>query len=287
MSLTLFLQIVFNGVVISSVYILLAVGFNLVWGILGIFNFAHGHFYMLGAFLAWYFIYSLNSSFYIGFVLSGACIFISAAVALWGVLGPLRKNEFICVIASLGLVYLIEGLVSAIFGGETKIINLPVSGVINIRGLYLSVPRLATLGISLVVIALFLYFVYFTRFGRALRATGSDWEMAQVQGINVHRIYFITFCIGTTLAGLGGIVACHMTPMIPAMGMDFSIKSFVVVVLGGLGSIPGAIIGALIIGLLESFVGSLVNTTVALITSFVVVLIILLVKPSGLMGASG
>lgn len=287
MTLSLLAQIIFNGVVLSSVYVLLAVGFNLVWGILGIFNFAHGHFYMLGAFLAWYFISSLGFNFYIAFILSGVCIFISAAMVLKGVLGPLRENEFVCVISSLGLVSLIEGLVSAIFGGEARIVNLPVTGVLNIGSLYLSYPRLATLGISLTVFSLFLYIVYFTKFGRALRATGNDPEMAQVQGINVPRVYFTTFCIGTTLAGIGGVVACHMTPLMPHMGMDFSLKAFIVVVLGGLGSIPGAILGALIIGLLESFIGTLINPTVAIIISFIVVLITLLVKPSGLMGIEG
>jgi len=284
MSLSLFGQIAFNGIVLSSIYVLLAVGFNLVWGILGIFNFAHGHFYMLGAFLTWYFISSLGFNFYIAFIFSGVCIFVMAAIALKGVLGPLRENEFVCVISSLGLCSLIEGLVSAIFGGEARIVNLPVSGVINFGGVFLSFPRLATLLISLVVFSVFLFIVYFTNFGRALRATGSDPEIAQVQGINISRVYFITFCLGTLLAGLGGIVACHITPLMPHMGIDFSLKAFIVVVLGGLGSIPGAVVGALIIGLLESFISSLVNPMVSIIVSFMVVLLILLVKPSGLMG---
>jgi len=283
-SLTFIGQIIFNGIIISSVYVLLAVGFNLVWGILGIFNFAHGHFYMLGAFLAWYFISSLSLNFYLSFLISGVCIFAMSAVALKGILGPLRNNELVCVMASLGLSSLIEGIAMVIFGGEARMVNLPVSGAIRIGGLFLSYPRLATLAISLIVFGVFLYVVYFTKFGRALRATGSDPEMAQVQGINISRIYFLTFCLGTVLAGIGGIVACHMTPLMPYMGMDFSLKAFVVVVLGGLGSIPGAVVGALIIGLLESFIGSFFNPTIAIIVSFVVVLLILLVKPSGLMG---
>ncbi len=283
-SLSLLGQIVFNGVIISSVYVLLAVGFNLVWGILGIFNFAHGHFYMLGAFLAWYFISSLGLNFYLSFLISASCIFAISAMALKGILGPLRSNELVCVMASLGLSSLIEGIAMVIFGGEARMVNLPVTGALRLGGIFMSYPRLATLGISLVIFSLFLYLVYFTRFGRALRATGSDPEMAQVQGINISRIYFITFCIGTVLAGIGGIVACHMTPLMPYMGMDFSLKAFVVVVLGGLGSIPGAVVGALIIGLLESFIGSIINPTVAIIVSFVVVLFILLLKPSGLMG---
>ncbi len=285
MKLSLLGQIVFNGLVISSVYILLAVGFNLVWGILGIFNFAHGFFYMLGAFLALYFLSTWSSNFFVSLALSGAGIFFLAALALKFVLNPLRKNEIVCVMASLGLCYLIEGTAMAVWGGEPRIVRLPVSGVWNIGGLYLSYARLVTLGISLAVFAIFLYIVYFTNFGRALRATGSDAEMAQVQGINISWIYFFTFCMGTTLAGVGGIVACHMTPLMPAMGVDFSLKAFVVVVLGGLGSIPGAIVGALIFGLLESFIGSLFSPTAAVITSFLVVLVILLLRPSGLMGA--
>lgn len=284
MSLTFIGQIIFNGIIISSVYVLLAVGFNLVWGILGIFNFAHGHFYMLGAFLAWYFISSLSLNFYLSFLIAGVCIFVLSAVALKFILGPLRNNELVCVMASLGLAWLIEGIAMVIFGGEARMVNLPVSGAIRIGGLFLSYPRLATLAISLIVFGVFLYVVYFTKFGRALRATGSDPEMAQVQGINISLIYFLTFCLGTTLAGIGGIVACHMTPLMPYMGMDFSLKAFVLVVVGGLGSIPGAVVGALIIGLLESFIGTLFDPTIAIIVSFVVVLFILLVKPSGLMG---
>jgi branched-chain amino acid transport system permease protein len=284
MNTTLLGQIIFNGLVLSSVYILLAVGFNLVWGILKIFNFAHGHFYMVGAFLAWYFVSSLGFSFYVAFILSGVCVFAMSAIALKGVLGPLKENQFVCVIASLGLGSLIEGTVSALFGGEPRVINLPVSGALRLGGLYLSYPRFATLAIALVAFGGFLLFVYFTKFGRALRATGSDPEIAQVQGINISRINFITFCLGTVLAGIGGIIACHMSPLMPYMGIEFSLKAFIVVVLGGLGSIPGAVVGALIISMLESFIGTLVNSTVGVIVSFLVVLIILLVRPSGLMG---
>jgi branched-chain amino acid transport system permease protein len=286
MTLTTFGQILVNGIVVSSVYVLLAVGFNLVWGILGIFNFAHGHFYMLGAFLAWFMISSLGFSFYPAFILAGLAIFLVAALSLKFVLGPVRNNEFVCVIISLGLVNLIEGVVTAIFGGEARMVRLPLSGIINMGGIILSYARFTTVVISFIVLGIFLYIVYYTKFGRALRAIGSDPEIAQVQGINVSRILFFTFCIGTTLAGIGGIVACHMTPLEPHMGFDFSVKAFIIVVIGGLGSIPGAILGAFVIGLIESFVGTIINPTIATIVSFIVILGIILVKPSGLMGVA-
>lgn len=277
-------QVIFNGLVISSVYVLLAVGFNLVWGILGIFNFAHGHFYMLGAFLTFYMMDTLQLGFAISFFASGILIFILAGLVLKGILGPLRENEIVCVICSVGLCNLIEGVVTALFGGEPRKVTLPISGGINLFNVYLNYPRLATLAISLSVLGVFLYVVYFTRFGRALRATGSNPEMAQVQGINVSRIFLFTFCIGTVLAGFGGIVASHMTPLMPPMGFEFSVKAFITVVLGGLGSIPGAIIGAMIIGFIESILGFVFNPTIALIVCFVVVLLIILARPSGLMG---
>jgi branched-chain amino acid transport system permease protein len=286
MTFSVFGQILINGIVVSSVYVLLAVGFNLVWGILGILNFSHGFFYMLGAFLAWFLISSLGLSFYPAFIIASVAIFFLAALSLKFVLGPVRDNEFVCVIISLGLVSLIEGTVSAVFGGEARMVRLPLSGIINIGGLIISYSRLASLIISVVILGIFLYVVYFTKFGRAMRAAGSDPEMAQVQGINIPLIFFLTFCIGTALAGMGGIIACHMTPLEPHMGFDFSVKAFIIVVIGGLGSIPGAILGALIIGLIESFIGTLINPTIAAIVSFIVILGIILVKPSGLLGVS-
>jgi branched-chain amino acid transport system permease protein len=180
--------------------------------------------------------------------------------------------------SSIGLASLIEGIAMVIFGGEARMVNLPVSGAIRIGGLFLSYPRLATLGISLVVFGVFLYVVYFTKFGRALRATGSDPEMAQVQGINISRIYFFTFCIGTVLAGIGGIVACHMTPPALCMGMDFSSRHFVSLCSRWPWQYPGAVVGALIIGLLRAS-SAASSTDDCIIVSFVVVLFILLVRP--------
>ena len=284
MTLSVLAQMFFNALIIGSVYVLLAVGFNLVWGILGVFNFAHGHFYMLGAFLAWWLMASMGLGFSISFILTTVFIFILAAASFKLVLEPLQENEFVCVIASLGLVSLIEGVVSAIFGGEPRIVRLPISGLANFGVFVISYSRLATLGISFIVIVVFLYLVYFTKLGRAVRAAAWDPEIAQVQGINVSKIYLITFCIGTVLAGIGGMVASHMTPLMPYMGFEFALKAFVIVVIGGLGSIPGAVMGAMIIAFIESFIGSLINTTVATIVSFAVVLIILILKPSGLMG---
>lgn len=187
----IFYQVFFNGLVMSSVYALLAVGFNLVWGILGIFNFAHGHFYMLGAFLAFYSMDSLGLNFYNALIVSSVFILIVSAITLKGVLGSLRENEFVCVICSLGLCSLIEGVVTAIFGGEPRKVNLPITGGVNVSGLYLNYSRLTTLGIALTVLVLFLYIVYFTKFGRALRATGSNPRMAEAQGINISRIFYL------------------------------------------------------------------------------------------------
>jgi branched-chain amino acid transport system permease protein len=280
----IFGQVLLNAIVMSSVYILLAVGFNLVWGILKIFNFAHGYFFMLGSFFAFYLMDSLGFNFYIALFATGVFILILSAIAYSGVLGSLRENEFACVISSFGLCNLIEGVSAAVFGGEPQKVNLPITGGLKFAGIYLNYPRLATLLISLIIILVFLYVVYATKFGRAMRATGSNSKMAEAQGINVSMVLLSTFCVGTVLAGLGGVVASHMTPLTPNMGIDYSTKAFVIVVLGGLGSIPGAILGALIIGFVEGFIGFLFDPTIALIISFVVVLIILLFRPIGLLG---
>jgi branched-chain amino acid transport system permease protein len=285
--MSLVIQMLYNGLVIASVYILLAVGFNLVWGILGIVNFAHGHFFMLGAFFAWFFLVTMGFNFYAALVASSLCILVLAAGTLKGLLEPLRQDLHTCAMIAMGLAFLIEGAAMALFGGEARIVPMPITGVARFGGAVFSYARLVTLAFSLVIFGVFMFLVYFTRFGRALRAVGDDAEIAATQGINVSAIGFWVFCIATVLAGAGGVLASYMTPLMPSMGFDFSLKAFIVIVVGGFGSIAGAVVGALLIGLIESFIGTIFNPVIAVIVSFALVLLIFMVRPSGLLGQPG
>lgn len=281
---TLGLQIVANGVMAGVVYVLMALGFTLIFGIMRVVNFAHGEFYMLAA----YTIYVLAALWGVNYFLALAAA--AAGVGLLGVVlerilyRPMLGKELNGMIMALAVSITLQALALIIFGPLDQSAPRPVSGVWRLGDVVISLDRLLVAACALAALLVFYLFLRFTRMGLAMRAVAQDEQIASMLGVRPHRIHSIAFGIGAMLAALAGGLMAPVYTITPYMGELPMLKAFVIVILGGLGSIPGAVLGGLVIGLTESVFATLINTIVASIVSFAIVVIIIAVRPQGFLG---
>jgi branched-subunit amino acid ABC-type transport system permease component len=282
----------FNGIIIAMAIYLIASGLSLVFGVLGILNFAHGSLYMYGAFFVFTFTQLVLDpkqpwSFWL------ALLIVPFLVALMGValeIGFLRfiykADPLYQLLLTYGLVLMLSDLVKLIWGAENQSVLRPpgFDGSVSIFGqLFPSYNVWILLPCSVLTMLGLYLFLNHTRFGRIVRAATQDREMISALGINVRRLYTTVFAIGAWLGGLGGAIAAPMGAIYPAMDFDVIIDAFIVVVIGGLGSMAGTALGALIFGLLRSF-GILVFPQFETLFIFILMAIVLVVRPQGLLG---
>ena len=259
------LQQLVNGLILGSVYALLALGYTMVYGIIKLINFAHGDIYMMGAFMGYFLINSLKLNFFLALI-----------VAMIGT-------------AILGVViecFLLEYLMVYFVGAST----LPFPQVIptvrfNLGPITVSNIQLMILGISIFLMLALQFIVQKTKMGKAMRAVSVDSDAAQLMGINVNRTISFTFALGSALAGAAGVlIALYYNSLEPLMGMTPGIKSFVAAVLGGIGIIPGAALGGFVIGLLETFATAFGMSDFRDAIVYGILIIILLIRPAGILG---
>jgi branched-chain amino acid transport system permease protein len=265
-------------------YVLIALGFSMIYGIMRVVNFAHGHLYMLGGLLT----YGITASFGLNFVAS--LLISTIAVGLLGIMlekmifSPLKANEFASVVSAIGVAIFLGGIVEVIMGGEIRGVESPWGGVIQIGDVFLIGDRLMVFGVALGVVLVFYIYLRYTKFGRATRATVDDSEMASAYGIKVVWVYRINFGLAAALAGIAGGLVAPITGVSSGMGFPAMLKAFIAVILGGLGSITGVVVGGLFLGFFESTVTTLISSEMSEMIIFLVVLIVLIFKPSGLLG---
>ena len=286
----MFISQLFNGLKIGSVYALVALGYTMVYGIIRLINFAHGDFIMVGAYVLMLTIPAIVAMGLPAWVAVIPAILVCVAVGVIvekAAYKPVREkgNSMTALITAIAMSLLLENGSQAIFGADFQtvptIFHLP------------SGDTLLTIVIGLVIMVGLQLFVKFTRQGKAMRAVSEDKEAAVLMGINVNSTIALTFAIGSGLAAVASLMYCAAYPQVsPMMGAMLGLKAFVAAVLGGIGSIPGAMIGGLAIGLIESLTKAYIGTiTAGIITSafsdaivFAILIIVLLVKPSGIMG---
>jgi branched-chain amino acid transport system permease protein len=277
-------QTVVNGLMVGMIYVLMAIGFTMVFGIMRIVNFAHGEFYMIGAFL-FAVLYGSND---VPLVLSA--VLAIAATALLGlvtervVFRRFRGNELNGMIASVGIALIIQNSALLIWGSSPRTVPPVVSGVLSIGGVVFPWSRLVVIIGAIVAVVLLNLLVAHTRIGRAMRAVAQDAEIAEIQGIRVEIIFPVAFVLGVSLAAFAGVLMAPVLSVSPFIGLAPTLKAFVIVVIGGLGSVPGAVAGGLLIGLIESFAGTFVSASLAEILQFLVVIAVVLLRPQGLLG---
>lgn len=276
-----------NGLRSGSIYALIALGYTMVYGIAKMINFAHGDIIMVGAYSLYVTIGVLKLPVVLGVIIT------VIVCALLGVLiekvayKPLRKAPSLAVlITAIGISFLLQSLALLIFKANPiafkSIITLKA---ITIGGITISGVTIVTLGVTFVCMVLLTLFITKTKAGSAMRAVSEDKAAAQLMGINVNKTISMTFAIGSALAAVAGIMfVCQYQSMKPTLGALPGIKAFVAAVLGGIGSIPGAMIGGLLLGLIESISKAYISSELADGIVFGVLVLVLLVKPSGLFG---
>ena len=283
---TLLPQVIINGVTLGTNYILMALGFTMIFGVLRIVNFAHGEFYMLGAFLVLTAIVKLEVSYFVAAALAVLAVGALGYLAEEVIFRKFRDKELEGMIVALGLSILMQNLGLVAWGPYDLSIPPVFTGVLKIGSMFYPLERLMVVLLSFLLMAGFYLFLKRTKLGLAIQAIAQDTEIARVQGMRINRLYPLAFAIGTGLAAAAGAVIGPLFQLNPWMGIMPQVKAFIVVILGGIGSIPGAFLGGLILGVAESFVSTYASKAIADMLGFVLVIGILLFRPSGLFGHS-
>jgi branched-chain amino acid transport system permease protein len=283
--LTVALQQGINGLVLGSLYVLVALGLTLIYGVLVQINFAHADIVTLGAFSAYFFTHALGGAYLpsiaVALLVGAALGFLINAV----VFAPLRErgNELLPLIATIGVSVMMENVMLAWFGPIPYAFDSPYSEqVIRFGGMFFTAQSVLIIVVSTAAIGLLYAFMKFTFLGKALRAVAQDRETAGLMGINPNRLIMLTFVIASALAGMGGAMLGPVLVLTPFAGASVIVKAFAIVIIGGFGNVEGTIIAGLIVGLIESYTTQLLGPGLIDIVVFAVLLLMLALRPTGL-----
>lgn len=279
------IQQIINGVAIGGVYVLIALGLTTVFGILGIAHFAHGSVSMFGGYLTFFLVTQM------GFPLLLAIV---AALIVGMLLGvaiellayrPVRKADHInAFIVALGLTMMVEGINLHFFGAEQVVIPTSFAKVFEFGGITLPELRFYVILAAVALIVAMTLFVEKTKTGQAVRAVAQNRDAAILMGINVKAIPLVVFAMSTVLGVCAGIMVGSLFAIAPGVGEGLVVKGFAVLILGGLGSIPGAVVGGIVLGITEALAAGFISSAYKDVIAFVVMIVVLLVRPQGLMG---
>ena len=277
-------QMIVNGLLAGLIYVIMALGFTLIFGIMRIVNFAHGEFYMIGAVAVLFLFGRLGIDYFLA-VIAGGLFSAALGMVIERVLfRRLAGQELPGMIMSLAVAIILQSVVLMVFGPAEQTVTRPFTGTWQAAGAMIPWDRtIVALG-AIVILGIFYLFLKFSRLGLAMQAVAQDPETSSLMGVESGVVYSAAYGIACLLAGLAGALMAPVYTIGPYMGETTMLKAFVVVIIGGLGSIPGAVLGGLLIGLSESILSTLMDSTAALIASFTVVLVVVLIRPTGLLG---
>ncbi|MBO1114644.1 ABC transporter permease subunit [Bordetella petrii] len=277
-------QALTNGLIIGLLYLLMAIGFTLVFGVMRIANFAHGEFYMLGAFIA----FICVTQWGLPYMLSVLAAFVLTLALGWilevAILKPFRGDELNGLIATLGLGMVIQNVALMAFGPDPQSMPPAAEGVVTLGKIVMPLSRLYVVAFSAAVLVALYVFLMHSRAGRALRAVVQDMEIASSYGIRSSAAYPLGFALGVALAAIAGALMAPVFAVSPFIGGAPLFKAFIVVVLGGLGSIGGAVLASLLLGISESLGSTFFDGSTADMLIFALVILVLVVRPTGLLG---
>ena len=282
---TVVLQQIINGVVLGSLYVLVALGLTLVYGVLVQINFAHADVVTFGAFAAYFFVNGLGGNY-----LASIAVALAVGAALgWlmnaAIFAPLRErgNELLPLIATIGVSVMAENAMLAFFGPIPYAFESPYSNsVIRFAGTFITLQNVLIIAVSIGVIALLYAFMRFTFLGKALRAVSQDRETAGLMGINPDQLVMLTFVIASALAGMAGAMLGPVLVLTPFAGTSVIVKAFAIVIIGGFGNVEGTILAGLLVGLIESYTTQFLGPGMIDIVVFALLLLTLAVRPTGL-----
>lgn len=284
-------QLIVNGLQIGAVYVVFALGLTLIFGVMKIINFAHGEFFTLAGLTVASLVPALRAATGLGSV-PAYFICLVFALVMMGALGALlfqttfarfARDPVGALIMTLGLSMLLQSLFSWFFGNSPRKVPPLIPGTSSLLGARISNDRLLILMLAIALTVALWYFLQRTKAGLALRAVSEDREAALLQGMDDGRVMLVGFVIGSLLAALAGGLIAPTTVLTPIVGADYLTKAFIIIIVGGTGSIPGAIAGGMIVGMIESLAGFYLDSTTALIALFVLLSGVLLVRPQGIL----
>ena len=289
------LQHIINGVSLGSIYALIALGYTMVYGILQLINFAHSDVYMVGAFAAYYVASFLGIQNTPG--VTTLITLLAAAMIACSLLGlaierfayrPLRKAPKLNIlITAIGVSLFLQYSGQVVFGADPKVFPTVLEDwvLVDLGGVALKSLDVAVFLVTISMMLILNFLIYHTKIGKAMRAVSANMTVAAMMGVNINRVIAFTFVVGSSLAGVGSVLVGMKYPKIdPLMGMLIGLKAFVAAVLGGIGSIPGAVLGGLIMGLSEEMVVGYLSSTYRDALAFGLLILILVFRPSGLLG---
>lgn len=285
----LFAYALSSGLTSGALYALVAVGLVLCYRTTGHINFAHGELFMLGGFFAFTFHVLLGLPYLPSLVLAVAGTFVLGIVTDLTVYRPLIKAPpLTMVMATVGLSFVLKGVGRYFWGGQGEVVPFPPlvnPAPISIAGIAVFPQQLLVIASALVCMAILTLFFNFTRAGKMMQATAESTHAAYLVGIRVERVYMLTWGVGAALAGIAAVFMAPLTLLSPDIGLNLLLKAFAATILGGLGSMPGAILGGFLVGLFEVFAGTYVASSLQDVSAFVIIMVVLVVRPSGLLGA--
>ena len=283
--MTEILQQALNGLAIGAVYTLIALGLTVVFGILGIAHFAHGSVAMLGGYLTFVFTERLGLPFFAAMglaMLAGAVLgLLIERLAYRPVRDAPHINAFII---ALGLTMMIEGLNLLLFGADQVVIQTPYRGVFNVAGIAIAQLRVLVILTACVLIGVIALLISRTKTGKSIRAVAQNRQAAVLMGVNVSMVSLVVFAISSALGVSAGALIGALLAIAPGVGEGLAVKGFAVLILGGLGSIPGAIVGGLILGVSEAMAAGFISSAYKDVIAFLVMIVVLLFRPEGLLG---
>jgi branched-chain amino acid transport system permease protein len=286
MHMEIWLIVLSSGLLVGGIYAFVAVGLNLVFGVIRVANFAHGEFVMLGMFSAYLAYEMFNLDPYISaWLLVAPASFLLGVVIYYLVISRLLDDHFMQMFATFGLILVIQNIVLWLTRGEPRTVyNWASTSSFRFAGIDWSLARVVMLLVALVISGLLMLFLRTSIMGISMRAVAQDMSTSSLIGINVKRVFLVTFALSTMLAGIAGALLTPSYAATPSIGFGFVLPAFAVVVLGGMGSIPGSVIGGLAVGLIEASAGYLLSPQLKQAVWFTIFLAILVIRPNGLFG---
>lgn len=278
------LQSIVNGLTMGMIYVLIALGLTLLYGIMHIINFAHGEIYMLGGFGSYLLVAKLGMNYFATLPLVMIMLFVFGVVLERVLFRPVRGKFINCLLVTLGLSYILQSLGWSFFGTEDVRVASPISGAIHIGAIFMPSERLLAALIGLLLVALLYLLVQRTKIGRQMRAIEQDSEASGLFGVNVNTVNIVALGIGFALAAVGGALVGSVFFLNPSIGFMPMLKAFIIIILGGLGSIGGCVAGGLILGVIDSVAATLLGAQIAYAMVFAILIVVIILRPTGIAG---
>jgi len=282
----LFIQSLITGILLGGVYAAYSAGFSLIFGVMGVVNIFHGELVMLGAFVTYWMFTLLKIDPFLTIPFSLVSMFVFGFLVQRYVINRVvEAPPMISYILTFGIHLIIAYSALWVWTADFRTVTTSYSGFnADIGGIIIPYARLATFGLALIVVVGLYILLYKSDVGRAIQATAQDKEVARLMGVKVHRIYAITFGIGAAITGVAGSLIATYFIIYPQMGLPYTIIAFCVVVLGGMGYIPGALWGGLVLGVVQSLTATYLNSGLSGAFSFILLFVMLIVRPAGIVG---